>query len=157
MLYDIVLPLFSACRAEDRYVMYPGGWGEELNWKKPTTRGYKCTRDSQLHSKVTYGNAVIFREDTGVINTDYVIQLNNSKTFRSFRKKRADVSDFTCFSTKRSEDKQYLVIGEELLQCCSGWEVSERCDDSEDKTFHIRSQKWTLVLNRPKPAAQKRK
>ncbi len=55
------------------------------------------------------------------------------------------------------EARQYLVIGEELFKRGSGWEVSERCDDSEDKTFHILSHKWTLVLYRPKPAAQKHK
>lgn len=62
---------------------------------------------------------------------------------------------FYQLSIRWPEAKRYLVIGEELFEGGSGWEVSERRDDSEDKTFHIWSQKWTLVLYRPKPAAQK--
>lgn len=53
---NVFLPLLRACSAEDRYVMYPGGWGDELNWKKPTTRGWKFRSHSYIPIKLTvYG------------------------------------------------------------------------------------------------------
>lgn len=51
---------------------------------------------------------------------------------------------------------KYLMTGEEIFKRGSGWEVSEWCHDSEDKTFYIWSHNRTLVLYRPKPAEQRK-
>lgn len=41
------------------------------------------------------------------------------------------------------------MIGEEVFKMSSGWEVGERCDDSEQKTFYIWSHDRAAVFYRP--------
>lgn len=56
--------------------MYPGGCGEELNWKKPTTRGWKTTRDGY---KNTEGLGLFLRSNTNKNGVSMTDQTSNKK------------------------------------------------------------------------------